>query len=127
MLDHIGVTVRDYEASKAFYAKALAPLGIGVVMELTAEETGGYLGVGMGSGGKPYFWVSPGDPKGPSHLAFTADRRAQVDEFYRAALAAGAKDNGAPGLRRDYHANYYGAFVIDPNGINLEAVCHRPA
>ena len=127
MLDHIGVTVRDYEASKAFYVKALAPLGIGVVMELTAEETGGYVGVGIGSGGKPYFWVSPGDPRGPSHLAFTADRRAQVDEFHRAALAAGAKDNGAPGLRPHYHASYYGAFVIDPNGINLEAVCHRPA
>jgi catechol 2,3-dioxygenase-like lactoylglutathione lyase family enzyme len=126
MIDHIGLTVRDYPASKAFYLKALEPLGIGIVMELTKEETGGYEGAGIGSGGKPYFWVSPGEPKGPSHLAFSAETRAQVDAFYAAAMAAGAKDNGPPGLRPHYHPNYYGAFVIDPNGVNLEAVCHTP-
>ncbi len=126
MLDHIGITVRDYPASKAFYVKALQPLGVGVIMEMTKEQTGGYEGVGMGSDGKPYFWVSPGEPKGPSHVAFTADNRAQVDAFYAAAMAAGAQDNGGPGLRPYYHPNYYGAFVIDLNGVNLEAVCHKP-
>lgn len=127
MLDHIGFGVTDYEASKAFYLKALEPLGIGVAMAVTKEQTGGYEGAGFGSDGKPYFWIGTGEPVGHMHLAFTARTRAQVDAFYAAAMAAGAKDNGAPGLRPWYHPNYYGAFVIDLNGVNLEAVCHKPA
>ncbi|MBS0297814.1 MAG: VOC family protein [Proteobacteria bacterium] len=125
MLDHIGFGVADYEASKAFYLKALEPLGIGVVMLVIREQTGGYEGAGFGSNGKPYFWIGTGEPVGHMHLAFAAETRAEVDAFYAAALAAGAKDNGAPGLRPWYHPNYYGAFVIDLNGVNLEAVCHK--
>lgn len=126
MLDHIGIRVKDYPASKAFYLQALAPLGVGMVMELTKEQTGGYEGAGLGSDGKPYFWIGAAEPTGGMHLAFAAETRAQVDAFHAAALAAGATDNGAPGLRPWYHPNYYGAFVIDPNGVNLEAVCHKP-
>jgi catechol 2,3-dioxygenase-like lactoylglutathione lyase family enzyme len=127
MLDHIGFGVRDYAASKAFYLKALEPLGIGVMMTVSPEQTGGYEGAGFGSNNKPYFWIGTGEPVGHMHLAFSAETRDQVDAFYAAAIAAGATDNGAPGLRPWYHPNYYGAFVIDPNGVNLEAVCHRPA
>lgn len=120
MIDHLGFTVRDYAGSRAFYLKALEPLGIGVVMEVP-----GYEGVGLGKNGKPFLWVSKGEPAAGMHLALAAETRAQVDAFHAAALAAGATDNGAPGLRPHYHPDYYGAFVIDPNGINLEAVCHR--
>jgi catechol 2,3-dioxygenase-like lactoylglutathione lyase family enzyme len=120
MLDHIGFKVKDMEASRRFYLAALAPLGIGVAMESPG-------GVGMGRDGKPQLWISQGDaPASPLHLAFRAGRRAEVDAFYAAALKAGAKDNGPPGLRPHYHPNYYGAFAIDPNGHNIEAVCHRP-
>jgi catechol 2,3-dioxygenase-like lactoylglutathione lyase family enzyme len=126
-LDHIGIPVRDYQASKAFYLKALAPVGVELVMEVLPEETGGLgPGAGFGSGRKPYFWIGPGEPAKEMHLAFTAETRADVDAFYKAALAAGAKDNGAPGLRPQYHKDYYGAFVIDMNNVNLEAVCHKP-
>ncbi len=128
MLDHIGVPVSDFSRSRAFYLAALAPLGIGPVMEATAEETGGDAYAGFGAAGKPFFWI--GDGSGPLtgrlHVAFVADSRAAVDAFYQAAIAAGAADNGAPGLRPHYHPNYYGAFVIDPDGHNIEAVCHRP-
>jgi catechol 2,3-dioxygenase-like lactoylglutathione lyase family enzyme len=128
MLDHIGLGVGDYEASKVFYTKALEPLGIALVFEVLPEETGGYgPAAGFGSNDKPYFWFGPKTPtSGAMHLCFAAETRAQVDAFYQAALAAGAVDNGAPGLRPHYHANYYGAFVIDLNGVNLEAVCHKP-
>ena len=122
MIDHLGVKAADFPAARDFYLKALAPLGIGVVMEVP-----GYEGIGLGKDGKPFFWVSKGDPSPGLHLAFAARSRAEVDAFHAAALAAGAKDNGAPGLRPHYHPNYYGGFVIDPNGINLEAVCHQPA
>ena len=119
MLDHIGMGVKDLEKSKAFYAAALAPLGISVLREFPGA-------IGIGKPGHPFFWLSAGDgPTTPIHVAFTADTRAQVDEFHRRALAAGAKDNGAPGLRPQYHANYYGAFVIGPDGHNIEAVCHK--
>ena len=120
MFDHIGFGVTDYAASKAFYLKALQPLGVTVVME-------GPYGVGIGRDNKPYLWMyqSPDKPS-PLHLAFVAENRQQVDEFYRTAMAAGGKDNGAPGLRPHYHANYYGAFVIGPDGHNIEAVCHKP-
>ncbi len=129
MLDHIGLRVSDYAKSRAFYDKALAPLGVGVVMAITAEQTGGaYEGAGYGPPNKPYFWVQRADaPHTGLHVAFAAKDRATVDAFYKAAMAAGGKDNGAPGLRPHYHPNYYGAFVFDPDGNNIEAVCHTPA
>ncbi len=120
MFDHLGFAVGDFAKSKAFYEKALVALGIGVVMQ-------GDDFVGFGRDGRPQFWVGIGDaPTTRLHLAFAAKNRAAVQAFYQAALAAGGKDNGAPGLRPDYHPNYYGAFVIDPNGHNIEAVCHSP-
>ena len=127
MLDHTGMTVGDLARSKAFYVRALSPLGIGVIMEVTPEESGSEAHVGFGIERKPYFWIGSGSRRsGPVHYAFTARSRAEVDAFYRAALGAGGKDNGAPGLRPHYHANYYGAFVLDPDGNNIEAVCHSP-
>jgi catechol 2,3-dioxygenase-like lactoylglutathione lyase family enzyme len=126
MIDHIGFPVSDYARSKAFYEKALAPLGYTVIMEF-AETTSGSPAVGFGRDGKPDFWIGgEGGLRGVLHVAIAADNRAMVDAFYRAALAAGGKDNGAPGLRPHYHPNYYGAFVLDPDGHNVEAVCHRP-
>jgi catechol 2,3-dioxygenase-like lactoylglutathione lyase family enzyme len=127
MIDHIGFSVADMDRAKAFYLSALKPLGLGVIMEVTPQETGGYAGAGFGAEGKPFFWIGTGaKAKGGLHVAFTARTRAEVDAFYRSAIAAGGKDNGAPGPRPHYHANYYGAFVFDPDGNNIEAVCHRP-
>jgi catechol 2,3-dioxygenase-like lactoylglutathione lyase family enzyme len=127
MIDHMGIAASDFDASRRFYEAALAPMGIGLVMEVTPEESGGYHGIGLGKPGKPSFWVGNGGPKGAGiHIAFAADSRAEVDAFYEAAMGAGGKDNGAPGIRAHYHPNYYGAFVLDPDGINVEAVCHRP-
>jgi len=125
MLDHIGFAVSNYQRSKAFYTTALAPLGYRIVMEVTKAESGGaYEGAGFGDT-KPYFWIGNGDGlKGRLHVAFVAKSRAAVDAFYSAAMGAGAKDNGPPGLRAHYHPNYYGAFVLDPDGHNIEAVCH---
>jgi catechol 2,3-dioxygenase-like lactoylglutathione lyase family enzyme len=129
MLDHIGFTVKDVARSRAFYERALAPLGIKIVMEVTPEETGGDSYLGFGEGQKPYFWVGSGAHHlaGRLHVAFVAADRASVDAFYAAAIAAGGADNGAPGIRAHYHPDYYGAFVLDPDGHNIEAVCHRPA
>jgi catechol 2,3-dioxygenase-like lactoylglutathione lyase family enzyme len=136
MIDHIGLTVRDLDASKAFYDAAFAPLGIDVVMSVSAEETGnhGHLGYGPSvdgrdiQAGKPSFWIGGGETlTGPMHVAFVAKTRAAVDAFYAAAMAAGGRDNGPPGVRPHYHPNYYGAFVLDPDGRNVEAVCHAPA
>jgi catechol 2,3-dioxygenase-like lactoylglutathione lyase family enzyme len=111
----------NLEASKAFFLEALAPLGVTVAME--AGDA-----VGLGRDHKPSFWLGASAEKcTPLHLAFTAENRRQVDEFYRRALAAGGKDNGPPGLRPHYHADYYAAFVIGPDGHNVEAVCHKPA
>jgi catechol 2,3-dioxygenase-like lactoylglutathione lyase family enzyme len=111
--------------SKAFYIKALGPLSISLVMEVTAEQTGDGAHAGFGRDGKPFFWIgSGGGPSGPAHFAFTAKSRDEVVAFHRAALAAGGRDNGPPGLRPHYHASYYGAFVLDPDGNNIEAVCH---
>ena len=120
MFDHVGFGVSDYAKSRAFFLKALAPLGVTVVME-------GPHGVGLGRNDKPSLWLhqTSGKPA-PLHLAFAAASRQQVDQFHRAALEAGGTDNGAPGLRPHYHANYYGAFVIGPDGHNVEAVCHKP-
>ncbi len=130
MLDHIGFAVTDFAKAKAFYLKALAPLGIGLVMEVTPEQSGGYAGAGFGSDGKPYFWIgtAPGSKASHSvHVAFATNDRKTVDAFYTAAMAAGATDNGPPGIRAHYHPNYYGAFVHDADGNNIEAVCHKPA
>ena len=126
MIDHVGFAVADYARSKAFYEKALAPLGYSVFRELTLD--GGHAHVGFWADGKPDFWINAGTPlRGTLHVSFTAKDRATVDAFYRAAVAAGGKDNGAPGLRPHYHPNYYGSFVLDPDGHNVEAVCHMPA
>jgi catechol 2,3-dioxygenase-like lactoylglutathione lyase family enzyme len=128
MLDHIGFSVADVARSRAFYEQSLMPLGIGCVMEVTPEMTGdGTTHLGFGADGKPFFWIGTGARHSPGiHVAFAATSRAAVDEFHRSALAAGGKDNGAPGLRPHYHANYYAAFVFDPDGHNIEAVCHNP-
>ena len=129
MIDHVGFSVSDYARSKAFYERALAPLGYGLIMEATAEQTGsGHPAAGFGAGGKPDFWIGgEGKLEKPLHVAIAAKDRGSVDAFHRAALAAGGSDNGAPGLRPQYHPNYYGAFVRDPDGHNIEAVCHAPA
>ena len=127
MIDHMGVSVRDYTASKAFYAAALKPLGIVQIVEVTPEQNPSGWACGFGSDHKPYFWIGEGQTVDAGfHLAFQARTRAEVDAFYEAALKAGAADNGAPGIRAIYHPNYYGAFVRDLNGFNLEAVCHAP-
>jgi catechol 2,3-dioxygenase-like lactoylglutathione lyase family enzyme len=127
MLDHIGFAVTNFGQSKAFYQKALSPLSIGVVTEVAAEQTGGDAHAGFGSDGKPFFWIGDGSRlAGPVHVAFTAQSRADVDAFHRAGIDAGGRDNGAPGLRPHYHPNYYGAFILDPDGNNIEAVCHKP-
>jgi len=120
MFDHIGIGVTNLAASKAFFLAALRPLRVELVME-------GPYGVGIGQQKKPSLWLFETKEK-PAHLhiALSAESRSQVDDFYRAALGAGGKDNGAPGLRPHYHANYYGAFVIGPDGHNIEAVCHKP-
>jgi catechol 2,3-dioxygenase-like lactoylglutathione lyase family enzyme len=123
VIDHLGIPVKDYSKSKVFYLSALAPLGIGIIMEVTDAEG---KALGLGAEDKPFFWISEAPLRGSMHLAFAAETRAQVDAFYAAALKAGAVDNGPPGIRQHYHPNYYGAFVIDPNGVNLEAVCHGP-
>ena len=134
MLDHVSIRVADYDRSKRFYEAALAPLGYTLAMESAS-------GAGFRRELIPEFWIKQGEPisvgagaepseapdrcGGPAvHVAFASDDRRTVDAFYRAALAAGARDNGAPGLRPNYHPNYYGAFVLDPDGYNLEAVCH---
>jgi len=128
MLDHVGFSVADFERSKDFYRRALAPLGLQLLMEVTAAETGAGAHAGFGAAGKAFFWIGTGErPKGGVHVAFTAATREEVDAFHRAALATGGVDNGGPGLRPHYHANYYGAFALDPDGNNIEAVCHAPA
>ena len=120
MLDHIGFEVSDYEKSKAFYTAAMAPLGYEMIVE-------GYGYAGFGADGKPDFWINGGKVTAPQlHVAFRAANRAKVREFYAAAIAAGGKDNGPPGIRAMYHPHYYGAFVLDPDGHNIEAVCHTP-
>ena len=122
MIDHVGIPVSDIARSTEFYLKALEPLGVAVV----AEGPPTY-GIELSAGGKVSLCLFQTDEK-PAHLhlAFAAENRGQVDAFHRAALAAGAKDNGAPGLRPNYHATYYAAFVIGPDGHNIEVVCHAP-
>jgi len=126
MIDHTGLSVSDYERSKAFYTAALAPIGYQLLVEFPAAVTGSTDVAGFGEPPKPDFWIHRGVPNEPPiHIAFRVDSRAKVDAFHRAALAAGGTDNGAPGLRPHYHPNYYGAFVRDPDGHNIEAVCHE--
>jgi catechol 2,3-dioxygenase-like lactoylglutathione lyase family enzyme len=121
MLDHVTIGVSDLEQSKAFYDRALQPLGI-VRLYAETERFAGY-----GVRPKAFFWIGSREViKTGAHVAFTAGNRATVDRFYEAAIAAGGKDNGSPGIRQHYHANYYGAFVLDPDGHNIEAVCHAP-
>jgi catechol 2,3-dioxygenase-like lactoylglutathione lyase family enzyme len=128
MIDHIGLAVSNMERSKAFYVDALKPLGIAIVMEVTAEQTGADAHAGFGKDDKAFFWIGGGaKPKGGTHVAFTAPTRTDVDAFYHAALAAGGRDNGPPGLRPHYHPDYYGAFVLDLDGNNVEAACRKPA
>jgi catechol 2,3-dioxygenase-like lactoylglutathione lyase family enzyme len=127
MIDHVGFPVSDYKRAKAFYEKALAPLGYTLVMEVRQDEHDAPA-AGFGINGKPDFWIGgEGGLDKALHIAIAAKDRPSVDAFYKAALAAGGKDNGAPGLRPHYHPNYYGAFVLDPDGHNIEAVCHEPA
>jgi len=119
IIDHIGLAVSDYEKSKLFFASALAPLGIELVLEI-----GGWAG--FGKGGKPEFWFGGGgEIQRSMHIAFLAENRDQVKAFYAAAMAAGGTDNGPPGIREIYHPNYFGAFVTGPDGHNVEAVCHK--
>ncbi|MDH7798453.1 MULTISPECIES: VOC family protein [unclassified Beijerinckia] len=127
MLDHIGFAVTNFAEAKAFYTTALAPLGLTLLMEVTKEQTGGDEHAGFGRDNKPFFWIGTSDkPKGGVHVALTTPTRGHVDAFYAAAIAAGGRDNGKPGLRPHYHPNYYGAFVLDRDGNNIEAVCHAP-
>ena len=128
MLDHIGVAISDIERSRAFYEAALRPLGIAKIFEYGPDKTeSGGTAIGFGKDGMPFFWIGDNERVGEgTHVAFTAPDRATVDAFYAAAIAAGGRDNGAPGLRPKYHPNYYGAFVFDPDGINVEAVSHKP-
>jgi catechol 2,3-dioxygenase-like lactoylglutathione lyase family enzyme len=126
MIDHTGLLVSDPAKSRAFYDAALAPLGYRVLLEVPPQYTDGKVVVGYGVPPKADFWVAEGAPNAPRvHIAFRAATHAEVDAFYRAALAAGGRDNGAPGVRPHYHAKYYGAFVLDPDGHNVEAVCHE--
>ena len=120
LFDHLGFNVSNLVAAKAFLTQALAPLGVGITM-----EGDGWAMIGRKGEGNLWFG-SFGPSPGPIHIAFAANNRQQVRDFYAAALAAGGKDNGPPGLRPDYHPNYYGAFVIGPDGHNIEAVCHAP-
>lgn len=125
MIDHTGVVVSDFYKSKRFYLAALAPIGFSLLAEFPASVTGHTDVAGFGEPPKPEFWISRGTPNNPPiHVAFRVSSRSYVDAFYRAAIEAGGTDNGPPGLRAHYHPNYYGAFVLDPDGHNIEAVCH---
>jgi catechol 2,3-dioxygenase-like lactoylglutathione lyase family enzyme len=125
MIDHTGLQVSEPARSRRFYDAALSPLGYTMLSEIPKQFTEGRVVLGYGVAPKPDFWVAEGRPNEPRlHIAFRAKDHAEVDKFYAAALAAGGKDNGPPGPRPHYHAHYYGAFVLDPDGHNIEAVCH---
>ena len=121
MLDHVTANVSDLEQAKRFYRDALAPLGYSLQMDFPGMAAG----FGTGEGGAD-FWISSYEERGSTHVAFSAPDRSTVERFYEAAIAAGGKDNGPPGLRPHYHETYYAAFVHDPDGNNIEAVCHQP-
>ena len=130
MLDHVGFAVSDIERSRRFYEAALAPLGYTLVMDIPPEQNaqgGGGRALGFGTSDNPFFWVADNQQVGEgTHVAFRVDRRELVHAFYEAAIGAGGRDNGGPGIRERYHPTYYAAFVYDPDGFNIEAVCHRP-
>ena len=127
MLDHIEIAVADIRRSEVFYAAALAPLGIEKVFEYGPDKTeSGGTAIGFGKDGMPFFWIGDKERVGEgTHVAFTAPDRVTVDAFYAAAVTAGGTDHGAPGIREKYRPDYYGAFVLDPDGVNVEAVSHR--
>ncbi len=126
MIDHTGLSMSVPARSRRFYEAALAPLGYKMMMEIPKEHTQGLVVLGFGVPPKPDFWIHEGAPQEPRlHIAFRANSHAEVDAFYAAALEAGGRDNGPPGPRPHYHAGYYGAFVLDPDGHNIEAVCHE--
>ena len=127
MIDHMGIPVSNIEPSRKFYEAALGALGMSVQMEITPDGTeSGGTALGFGLPGEKIFWIADGEKVGEGiHVAFTADRRAQVDAFHAAGLEAGGKDNGGPGLRPNYAPNYYAAFLHDPDGTNIEAVCYN--
>lgn len=125
MIDHTGLNVSEYKKSIAFYLAALGPIGYKMIMEFPQEGSSYPNVAGIGEPPKPDFWIVEGQPNKPElHIAFRASTRSQVDQFYEAAIKAGGRDNGPPGLRPHYHPNYYGAFVLDPDGHNIEVVCH---
>jgi catechol 2,3-dioxygenase-like lactoylglutathione lyase family enzyme len=124
MIDHMTFGITDFNRSVAFYAAAFAPLNVMRLFTVPTEHTDGANVTGFGDD-RPWFWITDdAATKGPLHIALSAQTHAQVDAFYAAAMAAGGTDNGAPGPRPHYHENYYGAFVLDPDGHNIEAVCH---
>lgn len=127
MIDHTGIPVADFDKAKGFYDRAMAPLGATLLYMVPPEYTDGKKVGGYGRE-RPVFWLrETGKPvEGGRHYAFTASSRADVDAFHAAAIAAGGRDNGKPGIRAHYHPDYYGAFVFDPDGNNIEAVCHKP-
>ena len=126
MIDHVSVMVSDFAKSRTFYLQALAQTGHSKLVELPAVPGGHAQTAGFCHADGSDLWISQRDPHGPPiHLAFRVPSRAAVDAFHRAAIAAGGRDNGAPGLRPNYHPNYYGAYVLDPDGHNIEAVCHE--
>jgi catechol 2,3-dioxygenase-like lactoylglutathione lyase family enzyme len=128
MLDHVGFQVRDFSAARTFFDAALKPLEIVALVEVTPEQSGGGGHIGYGADDRAFFWIGTGDGAiGAAHVAFAAKDRASVDAFYAAALAAGGTDNGPPGIRAHYDPDYYGAYVLDPDGRNVEAVCRTPA
>jgi catechol 2,3-dioxygenase-like lactoylglutathione lyase family enzyme len=120
LLYHVGFRDSDFERSKRFYEEPLSPLGYELLMEPR------HGAAGLGFSGKPDFWINQGEPGRPVHVAFAASDRATVKAFHETTVAAGGRDNGRPGLRPEYHPTYYAAFVLDPDGNNIEAVCHRP-
>lgn len=126
MIDHLGILVSDIARSRAFYEAALGALGMSVQMEVGQDKTGdGTTALGFGIPGEKIFWIGDGEKVGQGlHVAFRADQREQVDQFHAAGLNAGGKDNGAPGPRPNYGPDYYAAFVYDPDGANIEAVCY---
>lgn len=128
MLDHVGFAVADVARSRAFYDAALRPLGLSVQMEATPDQTeSGGTAIGYGKDGHAFFWIGDNERVGQgTHVAFTVEDRATVDAFHAAGLAAGGTDHGAPGVRAHYHPDYYAAFLLDPDGANIEAVCHKP-
>lgn len=124
MIDHIGVNVTDYKRAREFYLAALAPIGYKVI-----HEGEGYCGIGQAEGENAWLgsiWLMAKESITPNHFCFRTNDRATVDAFYKAGLAAGGKDNGAPGVRTDYHENYYAAFILDADGNNVEVVCQKP-